>query len=133
VVEVPPLRERPADVGALARHFLAQIERSVGARQLAPEAMQRLLRHPWPGNARELRNVVQAAAVSSAGPRVELPAVVTALARVAGVALEPSGAPAGPFLEGVLAQHRGNVAAAARALGIPRSTLRDRLRAARVG
>lgn len=58
-VEVPPLRMRPADILPLAEHFVSQLAPSEVT--LSPSARVKLESHPWPGNARELRNVVQAA------------------------------------------------------------------------
>ena len=56
---LPPLRERPGDVPALAARFLAQAARRLGApaKRFHPEALQRLQQHDWPGNARELQNL----------------------------------------------------------------------------
>jgi two-component system response regulator FlrC len=70
-LELPPLRERPGDVEALARQFVAV--RSAGApRALSGAALARLASHSWPGNVRELENVVQRALVLSEGePSIE--------------------------------------------------------------
>jgi transcriptional regulator with AAA-type ATPase domain len=125
-LRVPPLRERPADVPALAAHFLRGVEPQVGARSLSEGGLARLLAHPWPGNVRELRNVVRAAAVRSASARLEAEDVEAALERL-GSPREAGRSDERGIAE-VLERHRGNAAAAARALGIPRSTLRDRLR-----
>jgi DNA-binding NtrC family response regulator len=59
-VRVPPLRERREDVGPLALHFLQQIGKRLGRRapRLSDEARARLERHDFPGNVRELRNVI---------------------------------------------------------------------------
>src|SRR5579872_1298730 len=59
-LRVPPLRQRIADIGPLARHFLAQHDPGMS---LAPSAIALLESQPWPGNVRELRNVVTKAAV----------------------------------------------------------------------
>jgi DNA-binding NtrC family response regulator len=58
---VPPLRERPDDIPLLIRHFLsrASAESGLPVPQIDPPAMARLLRYPWPGNARELQNAIQ--------------------------------------------------------------------------
>jgi DNA-binding NtrC family response regulator len=63
VIHVPPLRARPEDIGALARHFLEEAAREAGSPglTLAPEADEALRRHDWPGNARELRRVLRQA------------------------------------------------------------------------
>jgi len=70
-LELPPLRERPGDIAALARQFVAA--RSGGAaRSLSSAALARLTSHSWPGNVRELENVVQRALVLSEGePSIE--------------------------------------------------------------
>ncbi|HJS97469.1 MAG TPA: sigma-54 dependent transcriptional regulator [Terriglobales bacterium] len=60
-VSLPPLRERTEDIPALATHFAAQITKQNGWKPVtfAPEAIQALQAHSWPGNIRELRNVVE--------------------------------------------------------------------------
>jgi len=125
VVDVPPLRSRPDDVAPLARHFLRQMQREIGSRELDAEALERLRSYPWPGNVRELRNVLEHAAVDSDGTSIGLAAIQRALRRI-GDRLAPK--PSVDSLREALEQYGGNVSAAARALGIPRSTLRDRLR-----
>jgi len=62
---LPPLRRRRGDIPLLARHFLREIEREVGAREIDPAAMAALAGADWPGNLRELRNVVRRAAILS--------------------------------------------------------------------
>ena len=56
VLECPPLRERLEDIGPLAEHFLARSEK--GDVKISSEAVELLKSHPWPGNVRQLRNVV---------------------------------------------------------------------------
>jgi pSer/pThr/pTyr-binding forkhead associated (FHA) protein len=123
VVDVPPLRDRPDDIRALAAHFLSRAGQSTGVRDFTEAALMRLCAHHWPGNVRELRNVVQSAAAYASGA-IDVPDVEDGIARIAGpVALS------GIALDGfdVAMKRYGNVAAAARALGVPRSTLRDRI------
>ncbi len=125
VVTVPPLRSRRDDIAPLARHFLRQMEPALGGRELTSDALERLCNHPWAGNVRELRNVLELAAVECDGAILDLPAVEASLRRV----VEPSGTgPMGNSLREALEHYGGNVAATARALGVPRSTLRDRLK-----
>ncbi|MBX3468939.1 MAG: sigma-54-dependent Fis family transcriptional regulator [Planctomycetes bacterium] len=64
-IELPPLRERREDLPRLAEHFLERVSRERGEprRRLSPEALEVLLRHPFPGNVRELRNVLERACV----------------------------------------------------------------------
>jgi DNA-binding NtrC family response regulator len=67
-VRLPPLRERREDVLPLGRHFLAQLSRDGGRTlRLDAAAEKRLLEHAWPGNARELRNVLERAVVLARG------------------------------------------------------------------
>lgn len=73
ILRIPPLRERPSEIEALARHFL----RTFCARTNTPEptlsddAKQALLSYAWPGNVRELRNVTERAALLADGPKIE--------------------------------------------------------------
>ncbi len=69
-IEMPPLRERAADIGVFAANFLRTASRPL---TLAPEALAVLKHHDWPGNLRELRNVLEYAAAVCTGP-VILPA-----------------------------------------------------------
>jgi DNA-binding NtrC family response regulator len=66
-IRLPPLRERAADIPALARYFVsrfaAEERRAEPVREITPEAMAALLRHDWPGNVRELRNAIYSALV----------------------------------------------------------------------
>jgi two-component system response regulator AtoC len=61
VLELPPLRERPEDIGPLAMRFLEEARREghTRAATLAPATMDILARYPWPGNVRELRNAIE--------------------------------------------------------------------------
>ncbi|UOQ96429.1 sigma-54 dependent transcriptional regulator [Hymenobacter sp. 5317J-9] len=64
-IQVPPLKDRPADVAPLAQHFLRDFAAKLSKRLpgLAPEALALLQRYPWPGNVRELKNVLERAAI----------------------------------------------------------------------
>jgi diguanylate cyclase (GGDEF)-like protein len=68
-IEIPPLRERREEIPALVSHFLAEARRRIGRgpSRLSPQAMDVLYRHPWPGNLRELKNVIERAAVLCEG------------------------------------------------------------------
>ena len=71
-IAVPPLRQRPADIPALARHFLARFAAEEGKpiRLIAPDAMQLLAAFPWPGNIRQLENALFRAVVLADGDNV---------------------------------------------------------------
>jgi len=86
-VRVPPLRERREDIGPLALHFLQQIGKRLGRRapRLSDEARARLEQHDFPGNVRELRNVIEAAHVFAEGEGIELVDVERVLERSVGM------------------------------------------------
>jgi len=67
-IHVPPLRERPEDLRALAHYFLEKVAPSI---EMSPEAISRLCAHNWPGNIRELRNVITSSAIAALGGRLE--------------------------------------------------------------
>jgi Nif-specific regulatory protein len=65
-VTLPPLRERPEDIPALAEHFLRELSRDNGREvRLAPDALEHLLRCRWSGNVRQLRNCLERGVVST--------------------------------------------------------------------
>jgi two-component system NtrC family response regulator len=67
-LEIPPLRSRPEDVPLLARHFIQQFNPDL---RLAPAALRLLEEYPWPGNIRELANVMRRAAVMCSGDTIQ--------------------------------------------------------------
>ncbi len=73
-VRVPALRERKVDIGPLAEHFLARICKDLGRDpiRLSKQQVKQLMAHSWPGNIRELRNVIERAVILSSGARVRL-------------------------------------------------------------
>ncbi len=73
-LQMPPLRERRTDIPLLARHFLAKFARKLGKplTDIAPASLERLRRYSWPGNIRELQNVIERAAVLARTPIVEV-------------------------------------------------------------
>jgi|SRR5579859_5127491 len=80
-VTLPPLRERVEDIPALVMHFAAQITQQNGWKEIrfAPEAMPAMQAYSWPGNIRELRNVVERLLLFSEGDMVTAATVQTAL------------------------------------------------------
>src|SRR5207302_3410950 len=80
-IHLPPLRERGEDVPLLVRHYLRRFSRELGreVRDIAPETLERLRNHPWPGNIRELQSVLKQALLQASGT-VLLPAFLPELA-----------------------------------------------------
>lgn len=76
-LSIPPLRERPADIRPLARRLLSQLaEPHRGpARTFSADALAALERYPFPGNVRELRNILERALVASSAPEISLDAL----------------------------------------------------------
>jgi two-component system response regulator AtoC len=97
-VQLPPLRERPEDVEALAQHFLqrfASLRPDLAELRLSPEALQVLQAHRWPGNVRELRHALERAVVLAEGALIQpedLPEAVRAPGRAPAAEPPPPGA-----------------------------------------
>jgi formate hydrogenlyase transcriptional activator len=74
-VRVPPLRERPEDIPLLVRHFVQQFARRINRKieTIPSEAMSTLVHYHWPGNIRELQNVIERAVIVSTGPVLRVP------------------------------------------------------------
>lgn len=74
-VYVPALRERPEDIPLLVRHFVQQFSRRNGKNidSVPSETMEALTRYHWPGNIRELQNVIERAVIISKGPMLKVP------------------------------------------------------------
>jgi len=121
VIDVPPLRERRGDIPALAKCFLAELRPEVGERELSTAALSRLAAYGWPGNVRELKNVLYRAAVRTSGHLIRASDVSESLSVLCGRGkLAVSGSDARAMVERL----GGNVSAAARHLGVARSTFR---------
>ncbi len=90
-IAVPPLRERPADIPALARHFLALFAAEEGKpiRVISPEALQLLTAFQWPGNIRQLENAVFRAVVLAEGDSIGIAEFPQISAQIAGPAANP--------------------------------------------
>jgi two-component system, NtrC family, response regulator AtoC len=132
-LHLPPLRERsPEDLLALIHGLLHQLGSEIpgSSRELSDEALHLLLGYAWPGNVREMRNVLERALIFSAGAEGvkarHLPEVVR-VQRAAGrrgvFAPEPLEAVERRHIERTLLHHRGNRTRSARDLGIARTTL----------
>jgi PAS domain S-box-containing protein len=150
-VRLPPLRERPDDIPLLVHFLLDKFAPRVGKRLdgVGPATMQRLVEYPWPGNIRELQNVLERAIILASGPTLEVaPDLLPspAKARPADEPAPPAVADAGgavspllPCLEAVERDHIVKVLrhtngvitgprGAAAVLGLNPSTLRSRLK-----
>jgi formate hydrogenlyase transcriptional activator len=84
-IEVPPLRERPEDIPLLSWTFVKEFGNSMGKRieEIAEDSMSALQDYHWPGNIRELRNVIERAMILSQGPKLYIKLGRTALRPVA--------------------------------------------------
>ncbi|MBN2573156.1 MAG: sigma-54-dependent Fis family transcriptional regulator [Deltaproteobacteria bacterium] len=149
-ITMPPLRERPGDIALLVEHFIGKYARSTGKamRGADPAAIASLAAYPWPGNVRELENVVERAMILATSD--VLTAADLDFGRRSAPPLSlvppPAGASGPTAIDGArslsrrlgeqeraeivtaVEQSAGNIAHAARALGINRSTLYYRMR-----
>jgi DNA-binding NtrC family response regulator len=156
-VHLPPLRERREDLPMLAAHFIGHFAAEMGlpAPPITRDALAALAAHPFPGNVRELRNLIENAMITSGGKEI------TALHLRLPVATPPAGVKNGPessatesvstaageagemplnleaaervLIQRALAQAGGNIAEAARLLGVHRSRIYRVLDATAVG
>jgi two-component system response regulator AtoC len=137
-IHLPPLRERREDVLPLARFFLTELAARAGKaiRGLAPETERLLLADPFPGNVRELRNIIERGVILESGPELTR-AVVDLRPGVTGPAPSaPSPSDARPptlqeveraYLEGLLEQARGNRSQVARWMGVSYPTVQKKI------
>jgi two-component system response regulator AtoC len=143
-IHLPPLRDRSGDLPLLCEHFIQKFAQSTGktVRGVEPGALASLAAYPWPGNVRELENVIERALILARGPTL----AATDLdfgRRSAPAAPAPQASPSpdpGRSLYRRLSEQeraeiiaaversQGNIAHAARSLGINRSTLYYRMR-----
>lgn len=138
-LELPPLRSRLEDIPLLADHFIHRFNALLGKsiHEISHDALSILMAHPYPGNVRELENILEHAAVLCDGPII-LPIHLPEALRRSGfgaVESELQGNPAqalrrmeASFLTGLMAAHGDDCAETARALGIHKATLYRRLR-----
>jgi two-component system response regulator AtoC len=146
-LEVPPLRERLEEIAPLARHFLDGSTATTGGLppSLTPDALALLQGHSWPGNIRELRNVIERACVLCDGKTItvaDLPIERLTPALVSSPSSSATGSPSPPAstslveikqlerqaIVSALARCAGNQTRAARLLGMPRRTFCKRLK-----
>jgi formate hydrogenlyase transcriptional activator len=74
-IQIPPLRERREDIPLLARHFMRKFARRMNKdiETIAPEIMDALLKHAWPGNVRQLENFIERSVILTKGSRLQAP------------------------------------------------------------
>ncbi|MGA2977417.1 MAG: sigma-54 dependent transcriptional regulator [Spirochaetia bacterium] len=139
-IRIPPLRERTEDILPLAEHFLAQFSLSMGKmiRGISEPVRGALVSYAWPGNARELRNIIERAVVLSPSTVLQLDCLPPEL-KCSPVGRSPLGNAEEPtdnrleqaerdLLAEALLKHQGNISAAARELGVTRDTIRYRIK-----
>ncbi|MGA2325995.1 MAG: sigma 54-interacting transcriptional regulator [Bryobacteraceae bacterium] len=135
-LRLPDLKQRREDIPLLMDHLVAKLNRLQGKEiaGVSQEALVRLMEHDYPGNVRELENIIEQAFVLCRGGLIELRHLPTEL-RSSG---PPAAAPGGPMslrsmekhlIEAALQRHNGNRQGAARDLGIDASTLYRKLKA----
>jgi two-component system response regulator PilR (NtrC family) len=142
-IALPALRERMEDVPILVQHFLAKYRRELGkeVQEVAPEAMEKILAHSFPGNVRELENLIERAVALSRGPTLGVD-VLPASVLERSASRRPAAAQPGPVsgnLDEILASYERGLLAdalqraggvkkrAARLLGISFRSFRYRL------
>ncbi|MCO4787046.1 MAG: sigma 54-interacting transcriptional regulator [Marinomonas atlantica] len=145
-VSLPPLRKRPEDISKLAEHFLQTLSRRTGRRapKLTAQAMTALLDYDWPGNIRELENVMEATFFTATDRKIPLSLLPTALSRKTendansaftntphisntGTLKEQLDLAEKAALKQSLTQHYGNKTQAAKSLGVSKSTFYEKL------
>jgi PAS domain S-box-containing protein len=131
-LRVPPLRDRPEDIVALAEHFLRL---KAPGKNFSAHAISALLSHPWPGNIRELRNLVAKMAMESSGSEIDLPRLSVALTGEPVAMRQNASMPVGnldsmeeQMIIKALERTGGQRTLAAEQLGISRRTLSRKLK-----
>jgi len=139
-IELPPLRDRGDDVILLARHFLKTLRQPAAKVQgFSDEALECFRKYNWPGNIRELRNVVERALAMARGERIETVDLPAALQPDALNQQPVSGAASGSryevlddtehsYLTSLLQKHQGNVSQAAQQAGMSRQGMHKLLK-----
>ncbi len=140
-VPLPPLRERVEDIPLLVEHFLEKYseENRKTVRRLAPEVLDRFLRHPWPGNVRELENAIERGVVLAHGDQIGLdllPREILEEAAIPTAAEIPEGADfhgavlryERQLIESALRRAGGVQKYAAESLGLKPTTLNEKIK-----
>jgi DNA-binding NtrC family response regulator len=132
-IDIPPLRKRGDDVLLLIHHFATAFAKELGnpAPRFSDEALQLLRNYHWPGNVREVENLIQRLVVMSEGELIEVPDLPSLLRfsalRETGFDRTLAEVEA-EYIRNVLASVDGNRTRAAKILGIDRKTLREKVK-----
>lgn len=141
---IPPLRERKEDISKLSTFFIEEFSKAFGRKPpgLSSKAVKKLVEHPWKGNIRELKNVLERAMILSNGEHittthiilnesqdksfatVDLDAMIPVIIKDRGITLEEL---ENSCIQYAMKSSKNNVSKAARLLGLSRATLRYRL------
>jgi DNA-binding NtrC family response regulator len=128
-IDLPALKERRKDIPQLVEHFLATRPLAGGKFQIEPEALEALVRYDWPGNIRELANVLERAQILAEGRLLTLADLPDNIVEAEPAAGDAGGDPGHlreverRHVQEVLQREKGNKVRAARALGISRRAL----------
>jgi DNA-binding NtrC family response regulator len=130
-IHLPPLRERPEDIGRLAEEFLAELTQRYRKqiKGLRPEAITALKGYAWPGNVRELRHVMERAVLLTRGEMIQASDLGVRETTSRAPQLEDMNLDAAELflINRALARHNGNALLAAKDLGLSRSAFYRRL------
>ncbi|HSM59552.1 MAG TPA: sigma-54 dependent transcriptional regulator [Longimicrobiales bacterium] len=130
-IRLPPLRERREDIPLLANHFLEQSAARYGreVEGFSDTALDALIRHPWPGNVREVQHAVERALLMARGSRIEVADLGLRRREDGSILMEELTLDEAErlLIEKALERFQGNVSKAAEALGLSRSALYRRL------
>ncbi|MDE3155289.1 MAG: sigma 54-interacting transcriptional regulator [Acidobacteriota bacterium] len=129
-IRLPPLRERPADIPLLVRHFVARCAVRLHRRidDVPEPVMAALRRWPWPGNVRELENIIERAVILSKGHALEIPADALRSPDAAGAGGTSLADAEREAILRALREADGVVSGAAERLGLKRTTLQSKMR-----
>ncbi|MCC6125362.1 MAG: sigma-54-dependent Fis family transcriptional regulator [Pirellulales bacterium] len=138
-IELPPIRERIADIPLLAEHFLKNVCETTSrkVRGITDDAMQALQRYRWPGNVREMQNVIERAVLLGKNAAIGVEDLPSAVAAGGGLSIEAVGnqslkqalsAPEKQLILEVLESNHWNRQLTAAALGINRTTLYKKMK-----
>lgn len=128
-IHIPPLRERREDIESLANHFAKLFSADETERAISPKAMERLMRHNWAGNVRELKNTIQRAVIMHKGGAITASDIsLTELRGEKDSRSMPLISQEKEAVVKALRQSKGNQSKAAHILGIARTTLANKIK-----